>query len=193
MHDIEPYYQWRDRYIAAEDAQTPFYGRQYSEFEYSNKVYNYFIHPQWDEFGSNTLYTKLLYTDYEEGYAIFEMIGEWNDSLYNDIMFFKREVVDELLAAGIYHYILICENVLNYHGDENAYYEEWYEEVSDEGGWFCFVNLHQHVEDEMLDTHLHHYAHFGHRLNGVKWRPHKPAQIFEAVNALIMSGSNRLT
>jgi len=47
MQDIEPYYRWRDLYIADEDELSPFYGREYSEFEYTNTIYNYYIHPQW--------------------------------------------------------------------------------------------------------------------------------------------------
>ncbi|MEJ7675142.1 MAG: hypothetical protein WKF59_21170 [Chitinophagaceae bacterium] len=41
-----------------------FYGREYSEFDFSQTVYNYYIHPQWDEFGSSTLYIKVLMADY---------------------------------------------------------------------------------------------------------------------------------
>jgi hypothetical protein len=74
--------------------RSPFYEREYSEFEYTNQVYNYLLHPQWDEFGSSTLYLKILYVDYKEGFAIIEMIGEWNDAINNDIMFLKRDVVE---------------------------------------------------------------------------------------------------
>ena len=52
MHDIEPYYKWRDHYTSESDDRSPFYGRVYNEFQYTQKVYNYFIHPQWDDFGS---------------------------------------------------------------------------------------------------------------------------------------------
>ena len=90
MHDIEPYFNWRNYYTAEEDKDSPFYGKVYDEFKYSNKIYNYFIHPQWDYIGSPTLYIKLLYADYEDGYAIIELIGEWNDCLNNDVMFLKR-------------------------------------------------------------------------------------------------------
>ena len=65
MQDIEPYYQWRELYIASEDELSPFHGVVYSEFEFSNTVYNYFIHPQWDDFGSNTLYLKIIFVDYD--------------------------------------------------------------------------------------------------------------------------------
>src|SRR5215211_5933276 len=109
MQDIEPYYQWREFYVASEDEQSPFYGAVYSEFEFSNTVYNYYIHPQWDDFGSNTLYVKVLYADYERQYAILEFIGEWNDALYNDIMFLKRKVIEEMESQGIKKYILIGE------------------------------------------------------------------------------------
>ncbi len=64
MHDIEPYYNWRNLYIASEDPLSPFYGQQYSEFEFSNAIYDYFIHPQWDKFDSATLYLKILYVSF---------------------------------------------------------------------------------------------------------------------------------
>ena len=60
MHDLEPYYNWREIYIASEDPRSPFFEREYSEFEFSDKIYNYFIHPQWDSFGSQTLFMKIL-------------------------------------------------------------------------------------------------------------------------------------
>jgi hypothetical protein len=41
MHEIEPYFNWRHLYTAEEDENSPFFGREYSEFEYSNTVYNY--------------------------------------------------------------------------------------------------------------------------------------------------------
>ena len=81
MHFIEPYFNWRGYYIASDDPQSPFFEREYSEFEFSNRIYNYLIHPQWDYFGSPTLFLKVLYSDYEQGYAIIELIGEWNDAI----------------------------------------------------------------------------------------------------------------
>ncbi len=60
------------------------------------------IHPQWDDFGSPTLYLKVLYTDYASWViAIIELLGEWNDCINNDIMYLKREVVDVLVENGI--------------------------------------------------------------------------------------------
>ena len=72
MHDIEPYYNWRHLYIASEDENSPFYGREYSEIEFTNQIYNFVIHPQWDDFGSETLYMKILFVDYDEKYCFIE-------------------------------------------------------------------------------------------------------------------------
>jgi len=185
MHDIEPYYRWRDAYIAAEDERSPFYGRVYDEFRFTQRVYNYFIHPQWDDMGSETLYLKVIYADYELGYAIIELIGEWNDCLANDIMYLKRDVVDRMSEQGISKYILICENVFNFHGSDDCYYEEWYEDVRDEDGWICFINTLDHVAEEMRDTQLQHYVNFGAEFNDLNWRPHKPRALLKMAEALI--------
>jgi len=181
MHDIEPHHLWRDLYVASEDRLSPFYQRQYDEFYFTQKIYNYFIHPQWDGFGSTTLYTKILFVDYEEGYAILEFIGEWNDCLYNDIETLKRQLVDVLIAQGIYRYILICENVYNFHGDDDSYYEEWWEDIREEGGWICLINTEQHVYEEMNATGLFRYAHFGPFFNNVIWRPRRPELFYQAI------------
>ena len=106
MQNIEPYYNWRHLYVAEEDRLSPFYGREYSEFEFSQTVYNYYIHPQWDEFGSRTLYMKILFADYEQHYAIIELLGEWNDAIENDIMTLRRDVTDLLYKTGIYKFTL---------------------------------------------------------------------------------------
>lgn len=58
MHEIEPYYQWRDDYISAEDERSPFYNTEYSELYFDKQIYNFLLHPQWDEFGSSTLDRK---------------------------------------------------------------------------------------------------------------------------------------
>ena len=94
MHFVEPYFNWRAYYIANEDSLSPFFAREYSEFEFTNKVYNFLLHPQWDNFGSPTLFLKILYVDYSENIAVIEFIGEWNDAIENDIMNLKKEIID---------------------------------------------------------------------------------------------------
>jgi hypothetical protein len=186
MHDIEPYHNWRDKYIASEDQRSPFYGKQYNEFQFTQKIYNYFIHPQWDFFGSATLYMKILFVDYEEGFAIIEMLGEWNDCLHNDIMYLKREIADHLAESGVHKYILICENVLNFHGSDDLYYEEWFEDVIEEGGWMCFINLLDHVEQEIRDTRIDRYVHVGELFSYPNWRTQKPKTLYLALEERIL-------
>lgn len=185
MHDIEPHFKWRDHYTAERDKKSPFYGRSYSEFSFTNQIYNYYIHPQWDNMGSNTLYLKLLFTDYEKQFAIIELIGEWNDCLYNDIMFLKREVIDVLIKNDITKFILIGENVLNFHSGDNCYYEEWYEDIRDEDGWITFLNLHEHVTEEMTTAQIQFYCNLGGIFNEVNWRPYKPQNLFEVIDAMV--------
>ena len=121
MHEIEPFFNWRHMYTAEEDQKSPFFGRVYNEFEFTQTVYNYYIHPQWDDFGSRTLYLKVLYADYAENFAIIELIGEWNDAIENDIMTLKRDVIDDMIFQHITKFILITENVLNFHNGEKDY------------------------------------------------------------------------
>lgn len=185
MQDIEPFYHWRGYYESEKDNRSPFYGRTYNEFYYTKKIYNYFIHPQWDNFGSPTLYMKVLFADYEEGFAIFEFIGEWNDCVTNDIMFLKRDVIDPMLDEGISKFLIICENVLNFHGDADDYYEELYEDVRDRDGWVILLNTLDHVVDEMRDTRLQNYVYVGEEFNDLNWRPQKPKILIKALDALV--------
>ena len=185
MHDIEPYFQWRDAYIASEDERSPLYGRDYDEFYYTHTIYNYYIHPQWDEFGSTTLYLKILYADYEHRYAIIELIGEWNDCIYGDIMSLRREITDLLQEEGISKFIIIAENVLNYHAaEDNSYYEEWLDEISDQDGWVAIINPLGHVEDEMARFGITQYVHL---LSGAHWREHKPRALLKWVEQQLSS------
>ncbi len=192
MHDIEPHYFWRDDYIASEDENSPFYQRENSEFFFEHKIYNYLIHPQWDPIGSPTLYMKLLFADYSDGYAIMEMFGEWNDCLQNDVMFLKRNIAEPMMDKGISRFVLICENVLNYHGDEDCYYEEWCEEILEMGGWIALINTLDHVGDEMKATWLDNYISFGPHLNDLNWRKLRPAQLTQKVELLMDQQPKRI-
>lgn len=183
MHFIEPYYHWRNLYVAAEDDASPFYGQEYSEFEFHNRVYNYLIHPQWDEMGSKTLFLKVLYVDYDDGYAIIEFIGEWNDAIENDIMTLKREILDELIAFDIDKLIFIGENVLNFHSSDDCYYEECIEDIED--GWVAMLNFHEHVEKEMIDVGIDQYFFMGGELDDIEWRTYLPHQLFKKVKKII--------
>lgn len=185
MHDIEPFFNWRHRYIAEEDARSPFHGTEHSEFEFTHAVYDHVIHPQWDAFGSATLYMKALYVDYDDGYAVIELIGEWNDLLNNDIMFLKRDVIEPMMSEGVNKFILIGENVLNFHASDDSYYEEWWQEADDEGGWIALLNFREHVRDDLKGADLDRFFVLGGRLDQMEWRTFEPEDLFDRVLAQV--------
>lgn len=193
MHDIEPYYKWRDYYTAEDDKYSPFFGKEYSEIHFTDKIYNYYIHPQWDNFGSSTLYIKILFVDYDDGFAIFEFIGEWNDCINNDIMFLKRDVVDCFTKKGINKFILLCDNVLNFHGSDDSYYEEWWDDIKDENGWVVLLNTYDHVSNEMKRTRLQYYVNFGLQFNEVQWHNKNPDILFLDIKERLEKGIKFLT
>ncbi len=188
MHDIEPFFKWRDDYISSEDNLSPFYGKEYSEFEFSETIYNFYIHPQWDFFGSPTLYLKILFVDYDKQYAIIEFIGEWNDCITNDIMFLKREILELLMANGIVKFILIGENILNFHSSDDCYYEEWFQDIED--GWIAAINFREHVIDEFKKSNIDYYILFGGELDDIAWRNLKPIQFYKKVEENISKRLN---
>jgi hypothetical protein len=188
MHFIEPFYNWRMYYIASEDPRSPFYDREYSEFEFTDTIYNYYIHPQWDTIGSPTLFIKILFVDYETGYAILELIGEWNDAIENDIMTFKRDIIEPIMEEGINKFILIGENVLNFHYSDDSYYEEWFDEV--EEGWIALINFHDHVIREFERINIDHYFVMGGELEDIEWRTYLPHQFFKKVDSLVQKRLN---
>ncbi len=179
MHTIEPFYNWRHLYIAADDKLSPFYGTKYSEFEFSQTIYNYYIHPQWDDFGSKTLYLKIIYVDYELHFCVIELIGEWNDAIENDIMMLKREIGDELMKKGISKFIFIAENVLNFHSSDNEYYREWYDEVSEEEGWIIILNMPPATQQDFIKKKLPYYMEL---MELPDWRSYKPYHLFTKID-----------
>lgn len=172
MHNIEPFWMWRDYYATEEDINSPFYQKSYSEIYFSNTIYNYYIHPQWDFFGSRTLYLKILFADYDLGFCIIEFIGEWNDCLYNDVMYLKRDVVELLVDKGITKFILIGENVLNFHYSEDDYYQEWFDDINK--GWIVGLGFLEHVVREFKKAHINYYIQFEEDEKWIDWRILKP-------------------
>ena len=183
MQDIEPYYNWRHLYVSEEDRLSPFYGRTYSEFEFSQTVYNYYIHPQWDEFGSRTLYMKILFADYEQHFVIIELLGEWNDAIENDIMTLRREVTDILFARGISKFIFIAENVLNFHSSDDSYYEEWHEQLEDNRGWVVIIDMPDQSQYDFKRTRITHYITL---MDFPQWRTLKPEFVFQQVDNMVI-------
>jgi hypothetical protein len=153
MHDIEPFYNWRHIYIADEDKKSPFYRRTY--------------------------YLKIIYVDYELNFAIIELIGEWNDAIENDIMQLKRDVIDQLFQEKIFKYILITENVLNFHSSDKEYYEEWFEQVTDEEGWIVALNMPEATQYDFKRKKLNYFIELMQLEN---WRVYKPYHLFRKID-----------
>ncbi|WP_026999455.1 hypothetical protein [Eisenibacter elegans] len=184
MHDIEPFYNWEKYYQAQLDERSPFFGRYYAD-AYTHDIYGYYIHPLWDNIGSETLYLKVLFVDYEWRFAVIELFGEWNDALHNDIMHFKRTLIDKMVRKGINQFILIGENVFNFHGSDDCYYEEWFEDV--EEGWITAINFRDFVLREWRKYNLDSYINFGGSLEEIEhWRTVKPRQLYDLVRAQIV-------
>jgi hypothetical protein len=171
-------------YIACEDERSPFYGREYSEFEFTHAIYNYLIHPQWDEVGSATLFVKVLFVDYEKQFCIIELFGEWNDTLYNDISFLKRQLIDRMTEEGINRFLLIGENILSFHAGDNDYYSEWFDDI--EEGWIVGLNFRDHVLEEFVHNQLDYYIAFGGGFDAFNWRSLQPLALFERIEMMVM-------
>ena len=179
MHELEPFYNWLHLYNAEDDEFSPFFGMEHSEFEFSNTVYNYYIHPQWDDFGSRTLYLKVLFADYDLNFVIIELIGEWNDAVENDIEILKRAVIDRMTARRIYKFILIAENVLNFHSSDADYYEEWLDDIRDDGGWIIAVNMPEQTQYDFRQSHIDRFVRFAESPN---WRTFQPTDFFNSLD-----------
>ena len=183
MHTIEPFYNWERHYRADSDVRSPFFGRKHAE-QCTYDIYGYYIHPEWDFIGSETLFVKILYVNYGQRFAVIELFGEWNDTLHNDIMHLKRSVIDRLLKFDINQFVLIGENVLNFHGSDECYYEEWFEDVED--GWIAAVSFRDFVEEEWKKYRLDYYINFGGTLDIFNWRTMKPTRFYEQVKSQIV-------
>lgn len=188
MHQIEPFANWLKYYDSSQDPNSPFFGKEYNYDLYSETVYGYYIDPAWDNFGSETLYLKTLYADYEQGFAVIEFIGEWNDTINNDIMTLKRDFLEVLMYAGIKKFILIGENIFNFHGSDDLYYEEWFEEV--EEGWIAAVSFPDFIQEEFKKYKIDMYVNMGGTLQIEQWRTLHPKRFYELVNSLIVRRLN---
>ena len=100
-------------------------------------------------------------------------------------MHLKRNVIEPMLNAGIHKFILIGENVMNFHGSDDCYYEEWFEQTEEQNGWIAAVNFRNHVMEEWRNYNVDSFINFGGTLQLNKWRVLEPAAFFEAVRRLI--------
>ena len=109
-------------------------------------------------------------------------------------MFLKRNVIDELSAAGICKYILIGENIFNFHGSDDSYYEEWFDEVEDveehTPGWIAAVSFPDFIQEELKRYGIDRYINMGGTLQISNWRTLHPTAFCEVVDQLIQRRLN---
>ena len=152
---------------------------------FTDKIYNFLIHPQWDNIGSPTLYINILFAHYEKQFAVIELFGEWNDAIHNDIMYLKRDIIDLMIPQGITKFLLIGENVLNYHRSESDYYEEWYDDIKENGGWTFALGFLPHVIQEMRKGQIDYYFHLDEEHESFNWRNQNPYQLHKIIESFI--------
>ena len=101
-------------------------------------------------------------------------------------MTLKRNVIEPLMYEGIERFILIGENVLNFHASDDCYYEEWFDEITDGDGWIALLNFRQHVVDELVTADLDQYFVLGGELQEMGWRTYSPAQLYRRIDDCVM-------
>ena len=117
------------------------------------------------------------------GFSVIEFIGEWNDAISNDIMFLKRNIIDHLNMNSINKFILIGESVFNFHGSDDCYYEEWFDEI--ENGWIAAINFRDFVTEEWKNYDIDSYINYGGELEMSNWRTLSPQAFFLKVRSII--------
>lgn len=180
MFDVEPFYGWHHLYISEEDENSPFYGMVYNAFEFDRYIYTFPAHPLWDTIDSESLLIKVLFVDYSGGYAIIELIGEWNDLFENDFKLFTENCLLAFTAAGIDKFILICENVFNIYLENDEYYNAFQDEIPD--GWIALIRARDAVLEEITRYGLSGVFYWTKELDLMSWRKMKPDDIFEKIN-----------
>ncbi|MEZ4776821.1 MAG: hypothetical protein R3D00_26840 [Bacteroidia bacterium] len=181
LRDIEPFYGWLEIYSHDQDELSPFHEVQHNMFYYDRSINNIPAHPLWDDIGSESLLVKILYANYQEGYAIIELFGEWNDLFENDYKLFGENCLTYLIDNGIDKFILICENVFHIYLETDDYYQAIQEEMED--GWICILKAKEEVREDMIQYGVSPYFFWSPVLDEINWRKLKPFQLFSLVTA----------
>lgn len=185
MVAIQPFYHWREYYDPELDRKSPFHYPRYQDTMQFSVSYNQVIHPEWEDIGSEGLFMKVLFADYYEGCAILEGMGDWNDCTDIDIKSILENLIHPLFQEGVSRFLLIGENILNFHGDYPDYYEEIRDLLEDDGGYFMLLNLRQHVIEEMKSHEVNHFTWMGEQMQLVNWRTMQPLHVVAAAEEKI--------
>jgi MFS superfamily sulfate permease-like transporter len=91
----------------------------------------------------------------------------------------KREIIDQLSKLKITKFILITENVLNFHSSDKEYYQEWFEEVTEENGWIVALNMPEATQQDFRKKKLNYYIEL---MEIADWRIYKPYHLFRKID-----------
>jgi len=83
---------------------------------------------------------------------------------------------------------LIGENILNFHGSDDSYYEEWFEDVED--GWIAAVCFPDFIQQELRKYRIDSYINMGGTLQIEIWRTLHPLQFYQLVSQLLQRRLN---
>ena len=183
FHDIEPFYGWLNLYNHEDDPRSPYHEVKHNQFYYDRSVNEMPAHPLWDTIGSESLLIKILYANYESGYAIIELFGEWNDLYENDYKLFAENCLTYLIDQGINRFVLICENVFHAYFESDDYYDAVQEEL--EEGWISLIRPRPNVLEEIEAYHLTSYFYHSPLLDDLQWRKLKPFQLVDLIESRI--------
>ena len=87
------------------------------------------------------------------------------------------------MYEGIHKFILISENVLNFHSDGKDYYEELHEELSEENGWVVCLNMPEQTQYDFKQAKLNYYIEL---LELGNWRTYKPFHLYRKIDDEIL-------
>ena len=90
------------------------------------------------------------------------------------------------MKKGLTKFILIAENVLNFHSSDNEYYREWYDETSEEDGWIIILNMPAATQQDFTKKKLQYYMEL---MEIPEWRSYKPYHLFTKIDKEL---SNRI-
>ena len=94
-------------------------------------------------------------------------------------MTLRREITDNLYKAGITKFILVAENVLNFHSSDDSYYEEWKEQLQDDNGWVVIVDMPEQSKYDFKKARLTNYIEL---MELPQWRTLKPEFVFQLID-----------
>jgi hypothetical protein len=180
MFNVEPWYGWLHLYDPEQDENSPFFGVEHNLFEFDRSIYDMPAHPLWEDFESENLLLKILFADYDKGYCIIELIGEWNDLQFNDFRLMRDNCLQFLYDGGINKFILICENVFSAFLEMEDYYEAFTEDLLPDG-FLHLLKARPEVKEEFARYGISGFVSWSEEVDQLNWRKLHPEQILRLV------------